>query len=457
MNIPTPPEIDPIDDQTANVFNGTNNEPELVNRNNHHMLGSASCNNMPIHFVHGEGVWLFDTQGRRYLDCCNNCASVGHRNPAVERAMSEQALRHITHPHYFNEHTETHAKRLVNSLPGDLNACFYVSTEIAAHELAMYIASTVTQKNGVIVMEGINPRAASLSSADAGEIFPKKWPAHIAAVKPPNVYRTPPSHVEDLGEHYVEMVDSAINSLIANGSGVAAFTCDAVFSKEGCLEAPGDYFQRVYAKVRLAGGLCIADEVYAGMARTGRMWGFEQYDVIPDIVIAGQPMGTGLPMGIVVTTAAIAHQFECRDGYVKSFVSHPISTAIENAVFKIIKSQGALENVQIVGRYLRSELQSLAARHPLIGDVRGLGFIIGIELVGDRLTKRPARQEAENVVVMMRAEGVLIDVAGRYGNVLTVRLPLFFSKDNCDLMTEKLDKVLGKITKNKGTGYEMGS
>jgi 4-aminobutyrate aminotransferase-like enzyme len=162
-------------------------------------------------------------------------------------------------------------------------------------------------------------------------------------------------------------------------------------------------------------------------------------------------------MGIVVTTATIAQQFECRDGYVNSFGSNPISTAIENVVFKIIKSQGALENVQIVSRYLRFELQSLAARHPLIGDVRGLGFIIGIELVGDRLTKLPARQEAEKVVVMMREEGVLIDVAGRYGNVLTVRLPLFFSKDNCDLMTEKLGKVLSKLKIDKDVGHEIGS
>jgi 4-aminobutyrate aminotransferase-like enzyme len=457
MNIPSPSKKNSIGKQAANDFASDNNESLLVQRNNHQMLGSASLYNMPSHLVYGEGVWLFDTLGHRYLDCCNNSVSVGHRNPMVERAISEHALRHITHPHYFNENAEAHAKRLVSSLPGDLNTCFYVSTETAAHELAMYIATTVTQKNGLIVMEGINPRAPSLSYAYAGEITPNRSPAHVAAVKPPNMYRTLPSHTENLCEHYVAMVDSAINSLNANGSGVAAFTCDVAFSKEGCLEAPGDYFQRVYSTVRLAGGLCIADEVYAGMARTGRMWGFEQYDVIPDIVIVGQPTGTGLPMGIVVTTATIAQQFECRDGYVNSFGSNPISTAIENVVFKIIKSQGALENVQIVSRYLRFELQSLAARHPLIGDVRGLGFIIGIELVGDRLAKLPARQEAEKVVVMMREEGVLIDVAGRYGNVLTVRLPLFFSKDNCDMMTEKLDKVLSKLTMDKDAGHEIGS
>nr|WP_314527350.1 aminotransferase class III-fold pyridoxal phosphate-dependent enzyme [uncultured Pseudomonas sp.] len=457
MNSPAPSKKNPTDNQAAIDFVSNLNEPEHVQRNNHHMIRSASFFNAPTHLVHGEGVWLFDTQGRRYLDCCNNSASVGHRNPAVERAISEHALRHITHPHYFNENAEAHAERLVNSLPGDLSTCFYVSTETAAHELAIYIANTVTQKTGVIVIEGINPRAPSLNNAYAGEISPKRWPDYVAAVKPPNTYRTPPAHKEDLSNHYVNMVDRAINSLIANGSGVAAFTCDAIFSKEGCLEAPGDYFQRVYSKVRLAGGLCIADEVYAGMARTGRMWGFEQYDVIPDIVIAGQPMGTGLPMGIVITTAAIAQQFEYRDGHVSNLVSNPISTAIENVVFKIIKSQGALENVQIVGRYLRSELQSLATRHPLIGNVQGMGFIIGIELVADRLTKLPARQEAEKVVVLMRAEGILIDVAGRYGNVLTIRLPLFFSKDNCDLMTEKLHKVLSNITKSKCTGHEIGS
>lgn len=455
MNIPAPSKKNLIGNQTTNDFESANNELELAQRYNHHTLGRAPSYKMPTHLVHGEGVWLFDTQGRRYLDCCNNSASVGHRNPAVEHAISEHAHRHITHPHYFNENAEAHAQRLISTLPGELSTCFYVSTETAAHELAMYIASTVTQKNGVIIMEGINPRAPSLNSTYSEGIFPKKCPAHVATVKPPNTYRALPTHLEDLSGHYVSMVDSAINSLNANGSGVAAFTCDAIFSKEGCLEAPVDYFQRVYSKIRLAGGLCIADEVYAGMARTGRMWGFEQYDVIPDIVIMGQPMGTGLPMGIVVTTATIAQQFEYRGGYVNSFVSNPISTAIENAVFKVIKTQGALENVQIVGSYLRSELRSLAERHPLIGNVRGLGFIIGIELVADRLTKLPASQEAKNVVILMRAEGVLIDVAGRHGNVLTVRLPLFFSKDNCDLMTEKLDKVLSKITKNQRDGHEI--
>lgn len=433
-------------------FSGMNNEFYLAMAYQRHVAGSNILD-MLTGLVRGEGVWLFDTQDRKYLDCYSKLATVGHDHPAVTKAIREKARQFNVSPYFIDEHVANYAERLANSLPGELSLCFFVYSETQAIELAMHIARTVTKKSGEIIMEN----AGSHNFLHREEYFDEgcpqeKWTPQVVAVEPPNRYR-PPFTVADMSKRYVQMIDDAISTLNTNGSGVAAFMCDSIFAKEGFLEAPSDYFHRVYSKIRLAGGLCIADEIQAGLGRTGLMWGFEHYDVIPDIVITGQSMWPGLPMSVVVTTAAIVKAFQHSGGYFDNVMNNALSTAAENAVFKEIDKLNLLENVQTVGRYLRSELQSLAARHSLIGNIQGLGFVFGIELVIDRHTKLPARQEARTAMELMREEGVLIDAAGRQGNILMIRLPLVFSKDNCDLLTEKLDKVLSKIaagTKNFG-------
>ncbi|MHC8285624.1 aspartate aminotransferase family protein [Pseudomonas sp. XS1P51] len=433
------------------------NEFDLVRPCRHYVAGSNHFD-MLTGLVRGEGVWLFDTQDRKYLDCYSQRASVGHHHPAVTKAIGEKACQLNINPYFIDEHVVNYAERLTSSLPGELSLCFFVYTETQAIELAMRIAQIVTKKSGAIVMEN----AGNCNLLHRDEYFDdgssnKEWTPQIVAVEPPNTYR-PPFTAPDISKRYIKLIDDAINTLDINGRGVAAFMCDSIFAMEGFLEAPSDYFDRVYTRIRLAGGLCIADEMQAGMGRTGLMWGFEHYDVVPDIVISGQSVWPGLPMSVVVTTAAIGQAFQHSGGHFNNVMSNALSTAVENAVFKEIDKLSLLENVQAVGRYLRSELQSLAARHSLIGNIQGLGFAFGIELVTDRHTMLPARQEARTAMELMRIEGVLIDAAGRQGNVLMIRLPLIFSKDNCDLLTEKLDKVLSKIAAGtKNPGIEPGS
>lgn len=426
-------------------ISGINNEFDVDSRYEHHVAGSDHLD-MLTGFVRGEGVWLFDEKGRKYLDCYSKLASVGHHNPAVTKVIREKASQVIISPYGIDEHVVNYAERLASSLPGELSICFFAYTETQAIALAMHIAQTLTQKSGFIVTENPGDRISPHRGEHLTERCPEKeCTPQTIAVEPPNLYR-PPFIEADTSERYIQMINDAINTLNAKGSGVAAFMCDSIFSAEGYLEAPEDYFKCAYNKIRAEGGLCIADETQAGLGRTGFMWGFEHYHVIPDIVISGQSTWPGLPMSVVVTTAAIGEAFQRSGGHFNNYKNHALSAVVESAALTEIEAQSLLENVKTVGRYLRAEFKYLAARHALIGNIRGLGFAFGVELVTDRHSKRPAREEARAVVELMRTEGVLIDAAGRHGNVLTIRLPLVFSKDNCDFMTEKLDKVLTRIT-----------
>jgi 4-aminobutyrate aminotransferase-like enzyme len=350
MQTPNSPEKDELEAVRLSEFDrtiGIAGEVMFIDTKKRVTLSNSSPNNMINHYVNGDGVWLFDQEGRKYLDCCNNSASVGHHHPAINKAMYEQAHRHIAHQHYLNESAAIYAENLANNLPEQLETFFFSISETEARELAISIATSVTQKTGIIVIE-----RDICKNLD----FKSTTPLKILAVEPHNRYHTSTTHSVGATERHVTMIDKAIGTLNDEGSGVAAFFCDAIFTSDGYLELPTNYFQQAYASIRRVGGLCIADEVRAGLGRTGKMWGFEQYNVVPDIVVVGQLNESGLPIGIVVTTAAIAEKFEQRGGYVRKFVNNSISAAIGNATLEVILSQRAIENVQIVSRYLRGEL-----------------------------------------------------------------------------------------------------
>ncbi|MCY1517534.1 2,2-dialkylglycine decarboxylase [compost metagenome] len=393
--------------------------------------------------MRGEGVWLFDEQGRQYLDCYNNVACVGHCHPRVTNALCTQARLLNTHTRYLHEEVVKYTERLANSFPDKLEVCFLVCTGSEANELAMRIARSVTGKQGAIVMENayhgntilINEMSTCFSA-------PNQRPSYIAAVEPPNTYRGPFGPGEDAGGQYAGLVDAAIAKLQGNGEGVAAFMCDMIFDSQGTLEAPVDYFHRVYASVRAAGGLCIADEVQSGLGRTGDLWGFEHYGVVPDIVTLGKPMGAGHPLAAVITSRDIAEQFARSNVYFNTFGGNPVSAAVGNAVLDVIEDENILANVQDVGTYLRAGLEGLATRSPAIGNIRGRGLFLGVELVKDRASKTPDSLKAVRIAEQMREEGILVGATGRYGNVIKFRPPLIFSRDNADLFLRVLDRLL---------------
>ena len=416
----------------------------LIRDRQRHLGNSILFYHDPIHIVRGEGVWLFDESGRAYLDCYNNVPSVGHCNPRVVKAMTDQAALLNTHTRYLHRSVVEYAKQLTSVMPGDLKVCMFVCTGSEANELAVRIARAITGNRGGIVMEssyhGNTTLISELSTFDSQA--PKR-PPHVIAVEPPNTYRGPYRRGEaSLGEKYAGLVDAAIAELESRGQRTAAFLCDAIFDSQGGLEAPPDYFQRVYEKVRRAGGLCIADEVQPGLGRTGKMWGFEHYDVVPDIVTLGKPLGNGHPMAAVVTTPAIAKRFAASTVYFNTFGGNPVSAEIGKAVLDCIESDALVESARVRGAYLRKGLEDLARTHPIIGNVRGLGLYQAIELVLDRQTREPAVAIARQLPDKMKEEGILLGLAGRYGNVLKMRPPLVFSKDNADQLLGVLDRVL---------------
>lgn len=431
----------------------------LMQRRKAHFAGSYLFYKAPVEIVRGEGIWLFDRGGRRYLDCYNNVACVGHCHPGVVEALCRQAAILNTHTRYLHPTIIDYSEHLAGTMPDGLNVCLYTCTGTEANELAMRMAKTITGNQGVIVMEHAYHGNSTLMNALSTCLTPPGGcPEDIAMVEPPNTYRGSYRRTQGLGEaepaeQYGGLIDSAVQRLNDLGHGVAAFICDAIFDSQGTLDAPMNYFKQVYDKIRAAGGLCIADEVQAGFARLGdHMWGFQHYDAVPDIVTLGKPMGAGHPVAGVVTRAEIADTFFNNAFYFNTFGGNPVSAAVAQAVLSIIETEGLQQNARDVGAYLRNALEQLAGRHPLIGDIRGRGLFLGIELVSDQDTLAPAYKETRSIVEAMKNEGILLGAAGRFGNVIKIRPPLVFSRDNADLLADTLDKVLTDFKKGSASG-----
>lgn len=420
------------------------NNIDLIRDRQRHLGNSLLFYDDPVTLVRGDGVWLFDEDNRPYLDCYNNVPCVGHCNPAVVKALTKQASQLNTHTRYLHRSVVDYAKQLAQTLPESLSICMFVCTGTEANELAVRVARAVSGHRGTIVMEySYHGNSTLISEMSTFDSEAKDRPAHVIAVEPPNVYRGPFRKGEgELGVKYSALVDHAIAELYARGQNTAAFMCDSIFDSQGGLEAPPDYFQLVYEKVRSAGGLCIADEVQAGLGRTGKMWGFEQYDVVPDIVTIGKPLGNGHPMAAVITTPEIAEAFAKSTVYFNTFGGNPVSAEVGKAVLSTISEQRLVRNAKETGGYLRNALEQLARKHPIIGNVRGMGLYQAIELVLDQDTLQPAVAEARKLPDALKEKGVLVGLSGRYGNVLKIRPPLVFSRDNVDQLITALDATL---------------
>ncbi|HLF30943.1 MAG TPA: aminotransferase class III-fold pyridoxal phosphate-dependent enzyme [Xanthomonadales bacterium] len=398
----------------------------------------------PVHLVRGQGVWLFDADGKRYLDCYNNVASVGHCHPHVVKALSEQAATLNTHTRYLHENVVRYAERLGATLPGDLQVCMFVCTGTEANDLAFRIARTVTGNDGAIVMEdAYHGNSMVVTELSTAEYPAAERPDYLVAVAAPDTFRGPFRQGDPgVSGKYAGLVDGAIAELARRGRKPAMFLCDGIFDSNGVLTAPGGYLREVYGKVRAAGGLCIADEVQSGLCRLGdHLWGFEDSGVVPDIVTMGKPIGDGHPLAAVVTTTAIAQAFSRKFHYFNTFGGNPVSTAVGLAVLDVIERENILQNVHDVGAYLAKGLRALAAQWPLVGDVRGKGLFYGLELVRDRATLEPAAEEAGHISDRLRGLGVLAGVSGPLHNVIKIRPPLVFEREHADLLLSGLDAV----------------
>jgi len=400
----------------------------------------------PLHIVRGDGVWLYDASGRAYLDAYNNVACVGHCHPAVTEAIARQSRTLNTNTRYLHGHILDYAERLGARLPGDLSVCFFVCTGSEANDLAWQMARAVTGGDGAIVTRNAYHGNTTAVAAFSPEELPeRRTPGWVATVPAPDVYNGP-FRGEDAAARYAATLDEAIAALAGRGHRPAAFFVDTIWSSDGIFAAPAGYLAEAWQRVRAAGGVCVADEVQAGFARTGdHFWGFGLQGVVPDIVTLGKPMGNGHPLAAVVTTPAIAERFAGESEYFNTFGGNPVSCAAGLAVLDVIEAESLQDNAQATGEYLREGLRGLQARHAAIGDVRGAGLFAGVELVGNRETREPAPAVARAVMNGMRREGVLVGRTGIADNVLKIRPPLVFSREHVDRLVDVMDRVLAGV------------
>ncbi|MDZ4729480.1 MAG: aminotransferase class III-fold pyridoxal phosphate-dependent enzyme [Xanthomonadales bacterium] len=402
----------------------------------------------PVHLVKGAGVWLFDAAGKKYLDCYNNVASVGHCHPYVVAALSKQAATLNTHTRYLHENVVNYAERLSATLPGELSVCMFVCTGTEANDLAFRIARTVSGNMGAIVSDysyhGNSIVVTELSTAEYPESEQPDW---LATAESPNGFRGSFRYGEPgLGPKYASKVDDAVAKLQSRGHDTAMFMTCNIFDSNGALVAPEGYLRDSYAKVRAAGGLCVADEVQSGLCRLGdRVWGFEDSDVIPDIVTMGKPIGDGHPVAAVVTTPAIAQAFSKKFHYFNTFGGNPVSAAVGLAVLDVIEQENILQNVHDTGQYLAENLRSLARQYGCIGDVRGKGLFYGLEIVREAGSLEADHERASRIAEGMREAGVLLSTTGPYDNVVKIRPPMVFSKANADVLVNALGEVMAKL------------
>ncbi|MBT2324181.1 aspartate aminotransferase family protein [Variovorax paradoxus] len=396
---------------------------------------------MPLHPVRGEGVWLYDADGKRHLDAYNNVASVGHCHPHVVEAIARQAGVLNTHTRYLHEGVLDYAERLLATMPAELAHAMFTCTGSEANDLAMRIARAHTKAEGLIVTR-FAYHGVTASIAEASPSLGKfvQLGDAVRTVPAPDSYRIAPG---DLGRAFAQGVREAITDLKAHGIRPAALMVDTAFSSDGIFTDPPGFMAEAVEAVREAGGLFIADEVQPGLGRTGdAFWGFQRHGVVPDIVTMGKPLGAGHPLAGLAVRPDVLAAFgrECR--YFNTFGGNPVSMAAGMAVLDVIEREGLMANAQRVGSYLRHRLRELAARHALIGDVRGAGLFTGVELVADRAARRPATAQCARVVNALRHRGVLLSSTGEHASTLKIRPPLVFSEANADLLADTLDSVL---------------
>ena len=404
----------------------------------------------PLEILRGWMQYVYDETGRCYLDAYNNVPHVGHSHPrVVEAARSQMALLN-TNTRYLHDNLVRYAERLGRKFPEPLRVCFFVNSGSEANELALRLARTHTRREDIVVLDdayhGHTTTLVDISPykfQGPGGQGAKPW-VHVAPL--PDDYRGPYRRGDpEAGRKYARHVADILARLKARGRGPGAFICESLPSVGGQIVLPPNYLEEVYSQVRAEGGLCIADEVQVGLGRLGtHWWGFETQGVVPDIVVLGKPIGNGHPLGAVVTTPEIAASFDNGMEFFSTFGGNTVSCAVGLAVLEVIEEDRLQEHARRVGGDLIAGLRGLMERHRVVGDVRGLGLFVGVELVRDRTTLEPATEETAYVVNRLCERGVLTGTEGRFHNVIKIRPPLPFSAADADLLVSALDDVLSE-------------
>ncbi|BCW58670.1 aminotransferase class III-fold pyridoxal phosphate-dependent enzyme [Paenarthrobacter nicotinovorans] len=397
----------------------------------------------PLEIVAGEGVWVEDAAGKRYLDVYNNVPHVGHSNPDVRDAITNQLQRINLHTRYLNSGVVDYAEKLLSLFDQPLDRVFFTNSGSEANELALRIARQHTGNTGVLISDhSYHGNTTTLAELTTGLHVKEPLGANVRAIRIPDAAGLTAAKRKRVLTEALREVDAAIASLQAEGYGLSAILYDPLFSTEGLLKTPDGYIEAVTDRVHAAGGLVIADEVQSGFGRIGtHMWGHQAFGTTPDLVTLGKPMGNGYPVGGVITTSALLEEFGENNTYFNTFAGSPVSSAAGLAVLRVMEERGLLENAHQLGKYIADELAALAKGNPRIKNVRGSGLFFGLELVNpEDTTPDPVITKA--LTEELRTRGVLIGKIGRHENVLKMRPPMVFDRENAEYMIEQLRLAL---------------
>lgn len=405
----------------------------------------------PIKVGRGALQYLYDDKGKTYLDCVNNVAHVGHSNPRVVKAAQRQMAILNTNTRYLYDYLVKYAEKLVKKFPEPLKVVFFVNSGSEANGLALRLAYTYTGKKNMIVID----HAYHGNTSSLVDLSPYKFEGpggcgpgpHTYKVTMPDTYRGPyKRNDKDAGIKYARHVIDTIERLKEEGKGLAGFIAESLLGCGGQVPLPNNYLKTVFKAVREAGGVCIVDEVQVGFGRVGsHFWGFEKQDVIPDIVTLGKPIGNGHPLGAVVTTHEIAEAFNNGMEYFNTFGGNPVSCIFGMEVLDVIEEEKLQENALRVGNRVVEGFKELQNKYPIIGDVRGSGLFIGVELVKNPETIEPAPELAMEIVERMKEKGVFLNTEGPYNNVLKIKPPIIFTINNADQLIISMEEVLSSI------------
>ncbi len=416
----------------------------------HDALGNASplFYDRPLELVRGEGVWVFDADGNRYLDCYNNVPHVGHCHPHVVAAVTEQIAKLNLNTRYLHENVVAYAERLSDTVEIDPAAVMFTCTGTEANEVALRMAAFHTGARGVIVSDfsyhGNSRQLAALTSCFE---TPEPFPAWARAVRVPDPWRDRDGRSDaEIADAFEADVKEAIASLDEAGFGISAMLIDPSFANEGLPEMVPGLVAKAANAVRAAGGIVIFDEVQSGFGRTGQaMWSHQLCGVKPDIVTMGKPMGNGFPIGGAIAPRAMVDKFEERSNYFNTFGGNPVAAAAGSAVLDVIENESLMQRAADTSQHIVDGLEQLKARHGILGNVRSRGMFFGLDIVKPDDAQTPDGAMAKRVVEGMKNAGVLLGRIGRDDNVLKLRPMMVFTKENADFLLERIDQVLGEV------------
>ncbi|AUH35437.1 aspartate aminotransferase family protein [Paracoccus tegillarcae] len=398
----------------------------------------------PVHVVKGEGVWLWDADGRKYLDCYNNVPHVGHCNERVVEAICQQARRLNTHTRYLHDGILDYIERLTATFDRSLSTAIMTCTGSEANDIALRMAESMTGKRGIIATDATYHGNTALVSQLSRSNIPEvgfgldQYFRHVPA---PDSYRNP----DPDGALFAQAVAEQIAELQASGIGFAALIVCPFFLNEGFPTQADGWLKPAAEVVRKAGGLLICDEVQSGFGRIGsHFWAHQKQGVVPDIVVLGKPMANGHPVGAVVTTPEIMAGFRTAFRYFNTFGGNPVSCAAAMAVLDELQDRDLMAHAARVGAYAHERLKALAQKYDVIGDLRGSGMVFGAEMVLDRESKAPASEFTDRVINKMRQRGIIHSKLGRHKNTLKIRPPMPFGTEHADLLFDTLDAVLAE-------------